>query len=234
MTTRSGAGRREGGNGERGGASGVPIHYASVPSPIGPVFPAWRGNALVALYLGETTNRTSWSAKDRGGSVLAALRRHLEDRFGDAALERASAEAPIPRRLARYFAGDVGAIESIPVDPGGTPLQSTIWALLRTIPAGRTWTYGELAAKAGVPGAARAAGGVVGANPIAIVIPCHRIVGKSGALTGFGGGLARKQWLLEHEGVLLPMGRPAGSAPHAGSGRAGAREVTARRAAPRA
>lgn len=184
----------------------TPIQFAAVPSPIGPVFPAWRGAMLVALYLSETTDRTSWTARDRGVSPEAALRRRLAARFPDAAIEAGSADHAIPRRLTRYFAGDLDALDTIDVDPGGTELQSKVWRLLRSIPAGRTWTYGQLAAKAGVPGAARGTGGIVGANPIAIVIPCHRIVGKNGSLTGFGGGLKRKQWLLEHEGALLPMG----------------------------
>jgi methylated-DNA-[protein]-cysteine S-methyltransferase len=77
-----------------------------------------------------------------------------------------------------------------------------VWKKLLAIPMGRTWTYGALADRIGHPGSARAVGGAVGANPCAVVVPCHRVVGSNGALTGFGGGLPRKRWLLEHEAVL--------------------------------
>jgi len=150
--------------------------------------------------MAETKDRGSWTAGDRPGSKVEALRRELERRYGPIALERADATNPTLKQLDRYFRGDVAAIRKIRVDPGGTEFQAAIWKLLRTIPAGRTMTYGELAQRAGRPGAARAAGRAVGSNPIPIAIPCHRVVGKSGSLTGFGGGLPRKQWLLEHEG----------------------------------
>ncbi len=89
---------------------------------------------------------------------------------------------------------------------GGTDFQRRVWAALREIPSGTTRTYGDIAAELGEPGAARAVGLANGANPVAIVVPCHRVIGSAGALTGFGGGLERKRWLLEHEGVLLALG----------------------------
>jgi len=115
------------------------------------------------------------------------------------------ADAPAPLRttqaLQRYFEGDFDALAAIPVATGGTAFQRSVWAALRTIPAGHTATYGALARQLGSPGASRAVGLANGANPVAIVVPCHRVIGANGALTGFGGGLPRKQWLLEHEGA---------------------------------
>lgn len=181
------------------------IHFEEMDTPIGKLLPAWRDETLVAVAMGEAVDRASWTSVDRRGPLESALKRMIAARFGDVALERAPRGARIPRLVARYFEGDLEAIREIEVDPAGSKLQSKIWSLLREIPAGRTWTYGELAVKAGAPSAARAAGGIVGANPIPVVIPCHRVLGKSGSLTGFGGGLRRKQWLLEHEGVLLRL-----------------------------
>jgi methylated-DNA-[protein]-cysteine S-methyltransferase len=89
------------------------------------------------------------------------------------------------------------------VDTGGTPFQQNVWRLLREIPAGKTATYGELAAKLGSPGAARAVGMANGMNPVAIVVPCHRVIGSAGKLVGYGGGIDRKRWLLTHERALL-------------------------------
>jgi methylated-DNA-[protein]-cysteine S-methyltransferase len=98
-----------------------------------------------------------------------------------------------------YFAGDYHCLDTIPVSTGGTPFQQQVWFALRTIPPGKTITYGELAAKLGKPTAYRAVGGTNALNPIAIVLPCHRVVGANASLTGYAGGLERKQWLLEHE-----------------------------------
>ena len=85
----------------------------------------------------------------------------------------------------------------------GTPFQRRVWAALRAIPAGETTSYGALARLLDAPGASRAVGLANGANPIGIVVPCHRVIGADGSLTGFGGGLARKQWLLQHEGAAF-------------------------------
>ena len=110
---------------------------------------------------------------------------------------------PVCDRLSAYFAGDLAAIDGVPVESAGTPFQRTVWAALRRIPAGETWTYTQLAARVGRPEAVRAAGTANGANPISVVVPCHRVIGADGALTGYGGGIARKQWLLAHEGVRV-------------------------------
>ena len=105
-----------------------------------------------------------------------------------------------------YLAGDIACINRIPVNTGGTAFQQQVWAALRTIPPGTVLTYGELAAKLGKPTAYRAVGMTNGLNPIAIVVPCHRLVGANGALTGYAGGLERKRWLLQHEGVSVTIG----------------------------
>ena len=103
-----------------------------------------------------------------------------------------------------YFSGDLIAIDRLPVANGGTDFQRQVWAALRTIPAGQTCSYGQLAAAIDRPKAVRALGLANGANPIAIVVPCHRVIGANGTLTGYGSGIARKRWLLDHEAGLGP------------------------------
>jgi methylated-DNA-[protein]-cysteine S-methyltransferase len=105
--------------------------------------------------------------------------------------------------LEHYFTGAVHAIESVPVALGGTSFQRRVWIALQRIPSGRTVSYGQLAKWLGCPRAARALGAANGANPACIVVPCHRVIGANGALAGYGGGIERKQWLLEHEGLTL-------------------------------
>jgi len=105
--------------------------------------------------------------------------------------------------LGAYFAGDVTCVNRIPVNTGGTAFQRQVWSALRTIPPGTTLTYGELATQLGKPTASRAVGMTNALNPIAIVVPCHRLVGANGFLTGYAGGLERKRWLLQHEGVIV-------------------------------
>lgn len=101
--------------------------------------------------------------------------------------------------LDRYFAGDLEALVTLETRTGGTGFQRRVWAELRRIPAGTTTTYGRLAATIGNPRACRAVGLANGANPVCVVAPCHRVIGADGSLTGFGGGIERKRWLLEHE-----------------------------------
>ena len=108
--------------------------------------------------------------------------------------------AAIKRRVEAYFAGDLTGIDAIAVRSEGTPFQKQVWAELRNIAAGTTLSYGELAKRIGRPSASRAVGLANGSNPIAIVVPCHRVIGANGSLTGYGGGMERKRWLLEHEG----------------------------------
>ena len=106
--------------------------------------------------------------------------------------------------IGRYFAGELTALDSLQCATAGTEFQRRIWSALREIPAGTTTSYGALADKIGKPGAARAAGLANGSNPISIIVPCHRVIGANGALTGYGGGLPRKQWLLAHERAFTP------------------------------
>ena len=110
---------------------------------------------------------------------------------------------PVGARLTAYLAGDLAALDRIEVAPAGTPFQQRVWAELRRIPAGTTIAYGDLAARLGDRLAVRAVAAGSGANPIAIVIPCHRVLAADGSLHGYGGGLPRKRWLLVHEGALL-------------------------------
>ena len=101
--------------------------------------------------------------------------------------------------LAAWFAGDLGALDGLPVKTGGTPFQRAVWKALRDIPAGETRTYGQLATAIGAPRAVRAVGLANGANPVGVIVPCHRVIGANGTLTGYAGGLERKRWLLAHE-----------------------------------
>jgi len=161
--------------------------YTEIPSPIGTLVPVFSPAGLCALVFAE-----QWEeSRDR-----------LRKRFGDVAFVAGEGPATVVQRLRDYLAGEVTAIDGIPADPGGTPFQRTVWAALREIPCGRTASYGELARRIGHPSASRAVGITNGRNPIAIVIPCHRVIGTSGQLTGYAGGLERKRWLLEHEGAF--------------------------------
>ena len=147
-------------------------------------------------------------ATDADGALVAFVWADSEERFCTwlelhgvhrGALARGGAPAGVRDALERYFAGDVGAIDGLPCTMRGTPFQRAVWTALRSIPAGATMTYGELATRIGAPGASRAVGLANNRNPIGLVVPCHRVIGANGALTGYAGGLERKRWLLEHE-----------------------------------
>lgn len=125
-------------------------------------------------------------------------------------LQTAPLPSPVIRLIANYFTGDIKAIDRLKVAQFGSPFQKKVWQALRTIPAGSTTSYGELAKQLGNPLASRAVGMANHHNPIAIVVPCHRVIGKNNKLTGYAGGLERKQWLLDHErrfihNDLLPL-----------------------------
>jgi methylated-DNA-[protein]-cysteine S-methyltransferase len=129
-----------------------------------------------------------------------ALRLHYgKDGF---VLERARDPGGLTSALRAYFAGDLAAIDRLPTATGGTPFQRLVWRALRDIPCGTTLSYSELARRIAPPEAVRAVGLANGANPISIVVPCHRVIGANGALTGYGGGIERKRWLLAHEGAI--------------------------------
>jgi len=128
---------------------------------------------------------------------------HLPEERHPRAPDPPSAEDPAALQPARtaldaYFGGDLREFD-LPLEPRGTPFQRLVWEEIARIPFGSTISYGELARRTGRPGAARAVGAAAGANPIPIVVPCHRVVGGGGALTGYAGGLDRKAWLLDHE-----------------------------------
>ncbi|WP_312947287.1 methylated-DNA--[protein]-cysteine S-methyltransferase [Superficieibacter sp.] len=109
----------------------------------------------------------------------------------------------LSQKLADYFAGDLSVIDSLPTETAGTPFQRQVWKALRDIPCGQVMHYGQLAEHLGRAGAARAVGTANGSNPISIVVPCHRVIGRNGTMTGYAGGVERKEWLLRHEGYLL-------------------------------
>jgi methylated-DNA-[protein]-cysteine S-methyltransferase len=131
-------------------------------------------------------------------------------------LEPARNPFDLASALDAYFQGHLASLHSLPVSTGGTPFQRNVWQALRAIPAGRTISYGTLAQRLGRPAAVRAVGLANGANPIGIVVPCHRVIGADGSLTGYGGGLFRKQWLLDHERThkTLSAGKPLCEQPH--------------------
>jgi methylated-DNA-[protein]-cysteine S-methyltransferase len=132
-------------------------------------------------------------------AVVWRIGRHSDLPFAEARLD---ANQPVLRETARqldeYFAGQRREFD-LPLDPRGTDFQRSVWTALRAIPFGETRSYGELARQLGNPSAMRAVGAANGGNPISIVVPCHRVIGANGSLTGFGGGLDAKAWLLAHE-----------------------------------
>ena len=158
-----------------------------VDSPIGPLALAVRDGVLCALEL-----------EVHGPRMEARLRR----RFGAVELKTGSERQPVARALRAYFGGSIDALEDVEADPGGTAFQRSVWDAMRAIPPGQTRSYRDLAVAAGNERAVRAVGQASGRNPVAIVIPCHRVVGSDGTLTWYGGGLDRKRWLLRHEGAL--------------------------------
>jgi len=161
----------------------VPLARARVSSPIGPLAGFAHGGALCAL-----------SFVDGRYDPLVFLRQ----RFGPVQLTEDD-PLDLEAHFRDYFGGALEALDELRVDTGGTPFQRRVWEVLRTIPAGRTLSYLEVARRVGAPEAVRAVGAANGANPVAIVVPCHRVIGADGSLTGYGGGLERKRWLLAHE-----------------------------------
>jgi methylated-DNA-[protein]-cysteine S-methyltransferase len=120
--------------------------------------------------------------------------------------------------LSAYFDGDLEALAGLRVETGGTPFQRAVWAALREIPCGTTVSYGTLAQRIGRPSAVRAVGLANGANPVGIVVPCHRVIGGDGRLTGYAGGLERKRWLLAHEARARVAGGDRAAVPRATGG----------------
>lgn len=129
------------------------------------------------------------------------LDRLLKTHYGPLRPEPGAAPPHVREVMAAYFAGEFAGLSTLAWATNGTPFQTAVWRALTGIPAGETITYSELARRAGRPAAIRAAGHANGSNPLSIVAPCHRVIGMDGALTGYGGGVERKRWLLAHEGV---------------------------------
>jgi methylated-DNA-[protein]-cysteine S-methyltransferase len=133
----------------------------------------------------------------------------------------------VQRALDAYFAGDLRSLAALPIDPGGSDFQRAVWDALRAVPVGETVSYGALARAVGRPGAARAVGAACGANPVWLVVPCHRAIGSDGHLVGYAAGLERKSWLLAHErarglrpGLRQHLGLEVDPLAHAGDARA--------------
>jgi methylated-DNA-[protein]-cysteine S-methyltransferase len=154
----------------------VPEHVI-LPSPIGPLTLVAEAGQLTALYMDAQQHRPDVSSLGAPGDPDAAP------------------FAAVARQLTGYFAGQLTEFD-LPLAPAGTPFQRRVWAALQTIPYGQTWSYAQLAEKIGQATAVRAVGLANGRNPIALVIPCHRVIGSDGSLTGYGGGLERKRFLL--------------------------------------
>ncbi len=157
-----------------------------VPTPI--------GMALVVTDETGVLRAFNWS--DYEPALLAWIGR----RYPRARL--AEGEGPLRATCDAYFAGQTDAFETIAWEGAGTAFQEKVWKTLCAIRPGETWTYAWLAARIGRPTAVRAVGLANGSNPLALVVPCHRVIGSNGSLTGYGGGLHRKRWLLEHEGAV--------------------------------
>jgi methylated-DNA-[protein]-cysteine S-methyltransferase len=153
------------------------------------------GKLLIVADHDGNLRATDWSDHEE------RVRQLLRAQYGETEfhLEPASNPNGLTDALHRYFAGELHAVDSLPVQTAGTPFQREVWRALRTIPCGTTISYGKLAEQIGRPAAVRAVGLANGSNPISIVVPCHRVIGSDGKLTGYGGGLDRKRWLLDHE-----------------------------------
>jgi methylated-DNA-[protein]-cysteine S-methyltransferase len=169
--------------------------HTTIDSPIGALLLTTDGAALTGIYLDSergATRPTDLGADDPHHPVLAAA----------------------ADQLRAYFAGERDEFD-VPLSAAGTTFQREVWDALARIPYGETISYGELARRVGKPSASRAVGLANGRNPLPIIVPCHRVIGANGTLTGYGGGIERKQWLLEHErehaGLTLPLGGGRGT-----------------------
>jgi len=158
--------------------------HVVVDSPIGPLTLVAADGRLAGLYMDAQRHRPT------------------DEVVGPPGDREAEPFASAADQLAAYFAGQLTEFD-LPLAPAGTRFQRTVWAALQQIPYGETWSYGQLACKIGNPAAVRAVGLANGRNPIALVVPCHRVIGADGSLTGYGGGLERKRYLLDLEAGLV-------------------------------
>jgi methylated-DNA-[protein]-cysteine S-methyltransferase len=173
------------------------VFYRQLSSPLGKLFLTSDGQALTGLFMTKLAD----------GSAPEVTSNWKQD---DAPLREAVAQ------LTAYFEGEVASFD-LELNLEGTPFQRRVWQELCNIPYGSAISYAELARRIGRPGSSRAVGGANGRNPISIIVPCHRVIGADGGLGGYGGGLDRKRWLLEHEAEVLARHPQWRSAPFPGS-----------------
>ncbi len=167
------------------------FRLSRIPTPVGPM--------LIAVDDQDRLRVLDWE------SHVERMKRLMDRYYGRGAVTLKDTDAvnPVAERLTAYVEGDIAAIEDVATETTGTAFQREVWRALREIPAGQTWSYGQLAAHIGRPAAVRAVGLANGSNPIGIVVPCHRVIGANGTLTGYGGGIERKRWLLRHESAAF-------------------------------
>lgn len=165
------------------------LFLAALPTPL--------GEALVVFDREGVLRAFDWRSHE------TRMRRLLRRHYGPLEPLEAAAPPALVTALEAYFAGQADALGGLRWRTNGTVFQQKVWAALCEIPAGRTESYGQLALRIGAPKAVRAVGLANGANPVGLIVPCHRVIGANGGLTGYGGGLDRKRWLLAHEGVIL-------------------------------
>ena len=161
------------------------------------------GTALLVTDEEGVLRAFNWT--DYEASMLAWIGRH----YPRARIVEGRAPPSVRGPFEAYFNGDARALETVPWKASGTPFQLKVWDALCSIPAGETLSYASLAERIGRPTAVRAVGLANGANPVAVVVPCHRVIGTNGSLTGYGGSLPRKRWLLELEGAVFKDARAA-------------------------
>jgi methylated-DNA-[protein]-cysteine S-methyltransferase len=161
------------------------------------------GEMLIVAGLEGNLRAVDWADHE------TRMRRILRLHYGENGYRLEPARNPndLTYTIGRYFEGELTAIDTLPVRTGGTPFQRDVWRALRTIPCGTTVSYAKLAEQIGRPDAVRAVGLANGSNPVGVVVPCHRVIGADGSLTGYGGGIERKAWLLEHEASVPAVNR---------------------------
>jgi len=167
------------------------LSFDTIPTPAGDALVMWDAAGALRVF--------DWAGYE------ARMQRLLARHYGPVTPKPGRAPEHLREALTAYFSGDLASIDTIEVATGGTTFQRTVWAALRDIPAGRTESYGQLAARIGLPKAVRAVGLANGANPVGLIVPCHRVIGANGSLTGYGGGIERKRWLLNHEGAAFRL-----------------------------
>jgi len=193
------------------------LDFTQIATPVGPLGLLAEGDALLGLTL------------DGGSGDAHPVFRHVARRLGTFTLRRVDDAGGAATRLRRYFAGELGVFEEQPVRLLGSAFQIEVWEALRRIPAGTTRSYSELARAIGRESAVRAVAAANGANPIALFVPCHRVIAADGTLWGYGGGLPMKEWLLRHEKATfkpLPAQESLALEPPSPRRSAGARAVS--------